>query len=375
MESIDWSVVGGIAAAIIALITLIYMVYSSNKKDNIQLAENIRKAFLARKEWTNEGDIKGKDTIFFNLLITDPSRHIFSGKIIYFDTELEGNKYLMKENELAFHFVGIKKRSITLKLIHTNGYREYGSAKAKLKYINKDSFEIFFSKGFIFNKDRFLPKLPRKTEIFPIETSIIEDSNLQNNTPSRILTNEIISMISPERNYAKVEEVLGLSHKTIDNDWSVFEYITDSSIRFKYSKEELENIKSDIYFLKNANLKVTTLDNKTIHSITIFSRDSSLKIPEKFYLCDTYKNTVGDARICQEIIDIAAIESVRARYDSATAIQNFLGPSRGYITYFISGHLDDEDSSDYNKLVGDKVIGFCLSESEMAFYIYDYELS
>lgn len=376
MGSIDWNViaiVGGLIGGLAGVASLIYMVWNSTKEENIKLAENAREAFLSRKEWTNEGDIKSKDTMFFNILITDPSRHIFSGKIIYLDTELEGNKYLVNENELTFYLIKIRKKSITLKLSHTNGYREYGSAKAELKFINKDSFEIAFSKGSIFNKDRFLPELPRKTEVFPVETSIIEKNDLQSNTPSRVLTNEIISMISPERNYAKVQEVLGLSHKTIDQDSSVFEGITDRSIHFKYSKKELENPKSDIYFLKNANVKITTFDNKTIHSITIFSRDSSLKIPEKFYICDTYKNTVGDARICQEIIDIAYIQSVRARYDSATAIQNHLGPSNGYITYFINGHLDDEDSPNYNKLIGEKITGFCLSESEMVFYIYDYE--
>lgn len=369
----DWGLIGGLIGGLAGLASLIWMIRNSAKEKNIKLAENAREAFLSRKEWTNEGDIKGKDTMFFDILITDPSRHVFSGKIIYPDTKLEGNKYLMNENELTFRLIKIKKKSITLKLSHTNGYREYGSAKAELKFINKDSFEITFSKGSIFSKERFLPKLPRKTEIFPVETSIIEKSDLQSNTPSKVLTNEIISIISPERNYAKVEEVLGFSHKTINKDSSVFETLTDRSIHFKYSQEELENPKSDIYFLKNAKVKITTFDNKTIHSITIFSRDNSLKIPEKFYICNTYKNTVGDARICQEIIDIACIQSVRARYDSVTAIQNHLGVSNGYITYFINGHLDDEDSPDYNKLVGEKITGFCLSESDMVFYIYDYE--
>lgn len=367
--TIDWGVVGGLAASI----TLLYMIYSSYKNDKIKLEKDVREAFLSKKEWSNEGVINGTDTIFFDLLITNPPRHIFSGKILYFETVGEGDQLRGEERELVFYLEKIRKKTIILRLSYTNGYREHGSSKAKLKYITDDLFDITFSKGNGFSKERFLPNLPRKTKIFPIEKSIVEDSDFHNNTVSRILTNEIISIISPKRNYAKVKEVLGFAHKTIDKDSSVFEDITDNSILFEYSAEELANPKSDIYFLKNANLKITTLNGKTIHSVTVFSRDSSLKIPLKFYLCGNYKNTLGDARICQEIVDIASVESVRARYDSATAIQNHLGPSNGYITYFVDGHLDDDDTQDYNKLIGDKITGFCLSESDMSFYIFDYE--
>lgn len=367
--TLDWGLIGGLAASI----TLLYMIYSTYKNDKIKLEKDVREAFLSKKEWSNEGVVNGTDTVFFDLLITNPPRHIFSGKILYFDTEGEGEQFRGEERELVFYLEKIRKKTITLRLSHTNGYREHGSSKAKLKYINDDLFDITFSKGSRFSKERFLPNLPRKTQIFPIETSIVEESDFHNNTVSRIITNEIISMISPKRNYDKVKEVLGIAHKTIYEDSSIFEGINDNSLLFDYSAEEIANPKSDIYFLKNAKLKLTTLNGKTIHSVTIFSRDSSLKIPLKFYLCDNYKNTLGDARICQEIVDIASVQSVRARYDSATAIQNHLGPSNGYITYFVDGHLDDDDTQDYNKLIGDKITGFCLSESAMSFYIFDYE--
>lgn len=376
MESIDWSlfkVDWGLVGGLAALMTLIYMICSAYKNNKIKLEKDVREAFLSKNEWSNEGVINGTDTTFFDLLITKPPRHIFSGKILYFDTEGEGEQFRGEERELVFYLEKIRKKTITLRLSHTDGYREHGSSKAKLKYKNDDLFDITFSKGYGFRKERFLPNLPRKTQIFPIETSIVEESDFQNNSVSRFLTNEIISMISPERNYAKVKEVLGFAHKTIDEDPSIFEDVTDNSIRFKYSEGELANPKSDIYILKNANLKVTTLNGKTIHSVTIFSRNSSLKIPLKFYLCDNYKNLLGDARICQDIINIASVQSVRARYDSATAIQNYLGPSNGYITYFVDGHLDDDDTQDYNKLISDKITGFCLSESEISFYIFDYE--
>lgn len=371
LVTIDWGLVGGLAA----LVTLLYMIYTTYKNDKIKMEKDVRDAFLSKKEWSNEGVINGTDNVFFDLLITNPSRHTFSGKILYFEAKGVGEQLQSEECELVFNLEKIRKKTINLRLRRTNGYREHGSSIAKLKYINDDLFDITFSKGYGFSKDRFLPNLPRKTQVFPIETSIIEENEFHSNTVSKVLTNEIISMISPERNYAKAEEILGFAHKTIDGDASVFENITDNGALFKYSSEELANPKSDIYFLKNADLKLTTLNGKTVHSLTIFSRDSSLKIPLKFYLCDNYKDTLGDARICQEIIDIASVQSVRARHDSATAIQNHLGPSNGYITYFVDGHLDDDDTQDYNKLIGAKITGFCLSESDMSFYIFAYEFN
>lgn len=371
--TIDWALVIGLIGGLAGVITLLYTIHSKNKEDKIKLEKDVREAFLSKKEWSNEGVVNGTDIIFFDLLIDNPPRSNFSGKILYFDTESKGKQFRGEERELVFYLEKIRKKTITLRLSHTNGYREHGSSKAKLRYINNDLFDIAFSKGSLFSKERFLPNLPRKTQIFPIETSIVEDSGPYNNIASRILTNEIISTVSPERNYAKAKEVLGVAHKTIEQDSSIFEEIDDNSMLFQYSAEELANPQSDIYFLKNANLKLTTLNRKTIHSVTIVSRDSSLKIPLKFYLCDSYKNTLGDARICQEIIDTAIVQSVRARHDSATAIQNYLGPSNGYITYFVDGHLDDDDTQDYNKLIGKKITGFCLSESHMSFYIFDYE--
>lgn len=190
----------------------------------------------------------------------------------------------------------------------------------------------------------------------------------QSNMPTKILTNEIIEAIYPERNYAKVKELLGLPDKS-NGDGSIFEDAI-------YSVEELSKVKSDIYFLKNATLKVTTLDKRSIYSITVFSHDNKLMIPGIFYPCEKHNNTFGEARICQEIVTNARrIEPVRTIRDSAIAIQYYMGPPfYRHMTYFVDSYMDNEAPLEHKSLEGKEIQGFCLSCSDLAFYIYDYDL-
>lgn len=59
--------------------------------------------------------------------------------------------------------------------------------------------------------------------------------------------------------------------------------------------------------------------------------------------------------------------------DSATAIQHHIGPPfYKHLTYFVDGYIKEDE--DHNSLIGKEIIGFCLSDGEMSFYIYDYEM-
>lgn len=353
---INWNliaVIAAIAGAIFAAITYFHSLTVSK-----ELRESkVKKAFLKNEVWSNEGVVGGEDSIFFSLSINTPSNHIFSGDITYYDAEWQ-------KHQLIFYFDKINKNNITLILRKTTGYKEFGSAKAKLKFINPDLFQIRFSKGYGFGKDRFMPDLPIKTQIFPDKIDANEDG-----TPKKVLTNDIIEKLFPERNYAKAKEILGLPDK-ITRDSQVFE--DEMSTR-----SELENITSDIYFLRNATLKVTTLDKQSIHSITVFGYDDKLELPQPFYPCDIYDNVIGKAKICRELLEISSIESIRTIRDSATALRTYSGaPFYKHVTYFIDGRggFVYEENQNHKELIGDVILGFCLSSSDRVFYIYDSEM-
>lgn len=351
------STIIGTGVAIIVLIFTAISLYHTFIERKEKLEDKVKSAFLKKKVWTNEGVVGGADTSFFDLRTKNSSNHIFYGLVDYSDSELN-------EKKLVFYFDKINRKKITFRLCETIGYRDIEFAKAELQFIHPDLFKITFSKGNIFSKDNFISDLPRTTQIFPSVIDDIENeaSNVQDIPSRKILTDEIIKALSPERNYAKVKEILGVPDKVI-KDSSVFDNDLPFSI---YSKNDLNNIISDIYFLDNAHLKVTTIDRQSIHALTVLSHNELLLPDLPHY---------GDDKVCQELVDNATVRSIRTMRDSAIALRISMGPPfYKHMTYFIDGYLKDEENPDESELIDSEIVGFCLSESQMAFYIYDYEL-
>lgn len=337
------AVIGTIFAVIGTILSGMSYINAKKQSDE-KLNKRIKKAFIEKMEWSNEGNTEGNDSIFFDMSIENPEDYHFSGKINYYDND-------MNVKTLVFYFDKIVNKNMYLSIRKTNGYKEYGVSKAKLKFINDDLFQIKFCKVWGLQNDNFIPDLPRKTLVFP---SPMNDSRLT-------LTNNIINEISPGRNYAKVNEILGISDKT-GTGYSIFEDSMNDKV--------LEGINSDLFFLKNALLKITTLDQKSIYSITVFPYDRKITLPGIFYPCSHNDNIVGKAPLCKEIIEHATfIKPITTMRDRAKAIQNYTGaPFYRYITYFVDDTPKDEE------LEGQVIKGFCLSSGNMAFYIYEDEL-
>ncbi|WP_175622944.1 hypothetical protein [Chryseobacterium schmidteae] len=180
-----------------------------------------------------------------------------------------------------------------------------------------------------------------------------------------VLTNELIETFHPQRNYVKVKEILGSPDKSYE-DFSIFEDVSNES----------EKYISDLYFLKNANLKITTVDSKSIHSITVFSYTKKIEIPSLFYPCENTDLNLGEAKVCEEVIKYTNRHTpVHTIRDLGFAIQNYSGaPFYKYITFFCFDDITKaKETYDLNEFVGKPIEGFCLSSSDSAFYIHDYE--
>ena len=174
--------------------------------------------------------------------------------------------------------------------------------------------------------------------------------NINSNT---VFTNELIEAILPNKNYSIAKELFGIPDKTFE-DFSIFQNETDTQ----------KKPKSDLYFLKNANLKITTLDEKTICSITIFSYKSKINIPSIYYPCENKSSIVGKAIICDSIIEnISNKTQVHTIRDRGFAIQNSFGaPFYNYITYFCFDNISNvNELYDIKDFVNQTIEGFCLS--------------
>ncbi|TSB23720.1 hypothetical protein FOR85_04380 [Psychrobacter sp. YGAH215] len=346
--------------ATFAILLLALLNFLLNMKDRRNKQEiETRKNFLNHTAWTNEGDINSQDFNFITLRVHDISSYIFNGTIEYHTFEDDH----IKNKNLVFYFRKSSGNSIYITVRETNGYQEFGEHKAKLKRINPELFHLNFKSSIFRRKANFDFQLPSELKIHPVDGyKVNDDSN--SNHDKKLLTNDIINAISPERNYDKVKELLGIPDKTIE-DHSVFE---DDDIR-----KDDKQITSDLYFLKNAYLKVTTLDKVSIYSLTVFGYGSDISLPDIHYIGEISRNESSVAIVDEEMLNGARFASIRTMRDSAAAIQHRIGPPfYKCLTYFVHGYIDDDE--DYNSLIGREIIGFCISDGDMSFYIYDYEM-
>lgn len=135
---------------LIAIAGLLFLFSDRNRR----LKDETRKAFLAKESWTNEGDIRSKDSIFFSINLIEINSHRFYGNITTTNYP----------EELTFYFDKSCGRSFTITIHKNIGWRDVDLAIAKLTMISPDLFSITFTKGF--EDDNGKPDFPFKTKIW-----------------------------------------------------------------------------------------------------------------------------------------------------------------------------------------------------------------
>jgi hypothetical protein len=198
----------------------------------------------------------------------------------------------------------------------------------------------------------------RKDYLKKVEQKTISGKNLE-----KIISDDIFEQLRPGRTVEKMREILGVPNKLLTLDYPI------------YSENEKQT-NSYIYMFQNANVKITSVDNKEIDSITILGYDNSLAI-------DYEPLSQSNCQLNVATIPIELAESpehlpIRTRLDQSFAISiPSYPPEYIYLTYFGYGENVHKyyESNNPKFLVGEIIDGFCMSHtSKEVFYIYDFEL-
>jgi len=203
--------------------------------------------------------------------------------------------------------------------------------------------------------------LNRKENKKSNEDKIVKPKNLE-----RVITNSIISDLRPGTNIELMRELLGVPTKQSNSDWPIF-------------KEEEKATNSYLYILKNAYIKITSEDNKTIDSFTLFPHDNSFKMDEFVFPCNTNGNGLNEMKVCKKLIESSTNHTfIHTRIDASFAIELYIpNPLYQNYTYFGFGPENAFEylkSKDPNLFIGGTVNGVCISNSEgNAYFIYCME--
>jgi hypothetical protein len=185
----------------------------------------------------------------------------------------------------------------------------------------------------------------------------------------KIINNDVVYSLAPGNSIDLMREMLGSQTKYSKEDSPVF-------------SDEIVKTNSYLYLFKNAHVKITSKDNKTIDSLTVFAYDNHITIPEISYFCEDAKTEeLGKATVCSELVKASInhtlIQNIRER---SFAINVGIGAPiyRGY-TFF--GFADKDgykyrDNPNPKLFIGCTIEGFCITDSYDAdvYYIYEYEL-
>ena len=182
----------------------------------------------------------------------------------------------------------------------------------------------------------------------------------------KIITSKILYSLKPGNTIELMKEQLGVPTKFSKFDFPVF-------------SESEKKTNSYLYFLKNAYLKITSEDNISIDSITIFPYDNSIILDDIGFLCNEGLNKLNEIKLCRELLEnVINHKFIRTMKDCCVAVEYFI-PNPLYMnyTYFSYGNQDlgnYDETNDPKCLENSVVNGVCISNStENSYFIYQME--
>lgn len=180
----------------------------------------------------------------------------------------------------------------------------------------------------------------------------------------RVITDDIFIDLAPRKSIALMKELLGAPKIYSRVDFPVF-------------SEDERKTHSYLYSFSNGMVKITSVDDETIDTLTIFA-DNSLSVEGLFFPCKARSYKFDEVKVCAELIEESEVTFIQTIRDSSFAIKYTVGPP---ITLSITcfGHSDKvweyRESQDAKQFIGETIEGVCVSQqAEDAFFIYDSEL-
>ena len=200
---------------------------------------------------------------------------------------------------------------------------------------------------------------------------------IKSGNSSKVVTDDIFQDFGSGTSIEHMKSSLGTPNKQRKTDSSVF------------LEEKKVKTNSYFYIFANAYLKITSKDNETINTLTVFCVDGSLSfegfcLPCKF---DSYK--LGEAKVPLGLIQDPPgdfrIETnlnhtyIQNRFDSSFAIEFYTGaPLYKHYTFFGTGidkRSDYLETKNPKLFVGETIDGICISSSvEEVYFIYENEI-
>lgn len=203
-----------------------------------------------------------------------------------------------------------------------------------------------------------------------------EKSNINFNKLKKRLPKDIIKFIQPGISFEKIKEYLGAADFYGNAEQGCFT---------EYSDPQKTN--SYLYNFINARLKITSQDNITIDTVTIFSNplsEGKKKLQIEVFL-NPYHLDEGGAILGQSKLTKNNLENVSNHFSNRSSremifgIETYHGRFGNYMNYSYFGyHAPNfekyEQTNNPENLIGGTIEGFCISRlSNFAPYIAIYE--
>lgn len=194
-----------------------------------------------------------------------------------------------------------------------------------------------------------------------------QKSTIEDDYSKKLLTSDIVNKLMPGYSISKMKEMLG--SPTIFNcelDWKIFD------------EENEIKTNSYLYLLKNAIVKINSVDNTKIDSITIKCKTNKY-VDISPVLLNSFEMKIGKTKVTNEIIKLAQnIKALRSMKESCGVIQ-FTLPNPIYKTFtlFIYSNTINEfiSSNKTDNLLDGIIIAICISNNTSnSYFLFDYEL-
>lgn len=180
----------------------------------------------------------------------------------------------------------------------------------------------------------------------------------------KIITTEIFFDLAPGKSIELMKQMLGAPRTCGRLDAPVF------------SNDSVET-HSYLYFFQNGMLKITSVDNEVIDTLTVFG-DSRLSVEKLFYPVESPTYSLGEVKVCAELVAAGEVSIIASMRDSSFAIR-YTVPAPIYLSYTYFGGSDKvwdfRKSNDATVFIGETIEGVCISrQSQEAYFISDSEL-